>query len=102
MKITPVITTFVALLVSVEAVTQKQAEDRFKAAGIRWSSSGGCTDKRKSTCTSFDGLRENTVAGAVTLKGACKCDLTITGGTETGHANQGNTKANAHWNGTIP
>ena len=49
-------------------------------------SSGGCTDKGTSSCTSYEGLQEATVAGAITLKKACACSLTITGGTEVGHA----------------
>jgi hypothetical protein len=85
MKTASILGTLVTLLATAEAVTQAQAEKRFKAAGIKWSSSGGCTDKTKTTCTSFDGLRESTVAGAITLKKACNCDLTITGGTERGH-----------------
>ena len=56
------------------------------AAGISWTSSGGCSDRNNSTCTSFEGIRQATIDGAITLKNASGCSLLITGGTETGHA----------------
>lgn len=77
-------------------MTQAEAERRFLAVGITASSSGGCTDKTNSRCTSYDGLREATVQGAITLKGACGCALTITGGTETGHAGGTYSHANGY------
>lgn len=77
------------------AVTQASAESQFRAAGISWTSSGGCTNRNNSTCTSFEGIRQATIDGAKTLKSASGCGLLITGGTETGHA--GGTYS--HWNG---
>ncbi|KAH6876596.1 hypothetical protein B0T10DRAFT_197433 [Thelonectria olida] len=71
---------------TVSALTQAQAQSRLEAAGIYATSSGGCTTKSNPKCTSYDGIRENTVQGAITLKKACGCSVTITGGTETGHA----------------
>jgi len=68
------------------AVSQSSAASQFSAAGIGWTSSGGCTDPGNSTCTSFEGIRQATIDGAITLKNASGCALTITGGTETGHA----------------
>lgn len=68
------------------AVTHSAAASQFSAAGIGWTSSGGCSDRTNPTCTSFEGIRQATVDGAVTLKNASGCGLTITGGTETGHA----------------
>ena len=76
----------VALAGSASAVTHAQAEAAFQSAGITWSSSGGCTDRNNPTCTSFDGLRQATVDGGVTLRNASGCALNITGGTEVGHA----------------
>ena len=58
----------------------------FRASGITWSSSGGCSDRNNPTCTSFDQLNRATAQGAQTLKSASGCGLNITGGTETGHA----------------
>ncbi|MEH3034247.1 MAG: hypothetical protein PGN07_09475 [Aeromicrobium erythreum] len=68
------------------AVSQADAEAQLRAVGITWTSSGGCTDRSNPTCTSFEGLRQTTIDGAKTLKRASGCALTITGGTETGHA----------------
>ncbi|KAK3316010.1 hypothetical protein B0H66DRAFT_275154 [Apodospora peruviana] len=76
-------------------LTHAQATARLSAAGISWSSSGGCSNRNVATCTSFDQVREETIAGAITLKSACGCAITITGGTETGHASG----TYSHWNG---
>ncbi|MDT9593471.1 hypothetical protein RDV89_10370 [Nocardioides zeae] len=68
------------------ALTHADAAAQLSAAGIGISSSGGCTDRGTPTCTSLDGVRQATVSGAVTLAGASGCSLTVTGGTEVGHA----------------
>lgn len=80
---------------SASAVSQASAESQFRAAGISWTSSGGCTTRSNPTCTSFEGLRQATIDGAKTLKGASGCGLTITGGTEVGHASG----TYSHYNG---
>ncbi|MBY8881847.1 hypothetical protein [Actinacidiphila acidipaludis] len=80
---------------AVTKLTQAQAESMFRGAGITWSSSGGCTNRNNSTCTSFDGLNLATAQGAVTLKHASGCALNITGGTEVGHASG----TYSHYNG---
>ncbi|WP_430625774.1 peptidoglycan-binding domain-containing protein [Streptomyces sp. NBC_01264] len=68
-------------------LTHAQAAAKFSAAGIGWTSSGGCSDRNSRTCTSFDGLRTSSANGAVSLKQAVGgCTVTITGGTETGHS----------------
>lgn len=53
-----------------------------KFIGIRVSSSGGCSDRYNSRCTSLDSIRENTINGIITFKNANGCPVTITGGTE--------------------
>ena len=78
------------------AVSQASAEAQFSAAGIGWTSSGGCTDPDNSTCTSFEGIRQATIDGGITLKNASGCGLTITGGTETGHAGGTYSHANGY------
>jgi len=56
-------------------------------AGIRVVSSGNCSDPTNKTCTSLTGMREDTVNQVVNIKNACpSCGITVTGGTETGHA----------------
>lgn len=79
----------VGLAGEASAVTQAEAEAAFNAAGITWTSTGGCTDRNNPSCTSFEGLRQDTVDGAVTLKRASGCPITITGATEVGHAGSG-------------
>lgn len=81
--------------IQVTKLTHAQATSRFRAAGITWSSSGNCSNRNNSTCTSFDQINLTTVQGAETLKRACGCALNITGGTETGHASG----TFSHWNG---
>ncbi|MFE4594205.1 hypothetical protein [Streptomyces laurentii] len=76
-------------------ITHATATSMFSSSGITWSSSGGCSDRNNSSCTSFDQLNLTTAQGAQTLKSASGCALTITGGTETGHASG----TYSHWNG---
>jgi hypothetical protein len=67
-------------------LTQAEAASRLSAAGVTWSSSGNCTDRGNSSCTSFSQINDTTVAGVITLKQASGCAINITGGTEVGHA----------------
>ena len=76
-------------------LTHSQATSIFRAAGITWSSSGGCSDRYNSTCTSFEQINDSTVYGVRTLKTASGCAVNITGGTEVGHASG----TYSHWNG---
>jgi hypothetical protein len=84
-----------AIVIQATKLTHAQATARLRAAGITWSSSGGCSDRNNSTCTSFDQVNLTTIQGAETLKRASGCALNITGGTETGHASG----TYSHWNG---
>ncbi|MGH8879406.1 MAG: hypothetical protein ACRD0P_19015, partial [Stackebrandtia sp.] len=76
-------------------LSHSQATAKLKSAGIKWTSSGGCSDRDKPNCTSFTQVNSATISGAITLKKASGCGLTITGGTETGHASG----TYSHWNG---
>ncbi|KAB5595606.1 putative effector protein [Ceratobasidium theobromae] len=67
-------------------MTQAAAQTKLGAAGIHASSSGGCTRKNNPRCTSYDGILSGTVDKVIALKKACGCAITITGGTEAGHA----------------
>jgi hypothetical protein len=62
-----------------------QAVALLGAAGITWSSSGGCSDRNRPTCTSFERIRRTTVSGVRTLKSASRCPVNVTAGTEVGH-----------------
>ncbi|MBV1855835.1 hypothetical protein [Catellatospora tritici] len=76
-------------------LTHAQAAAQLSAAGITWSSSGGCSNRNNSTCTSFEQIRQTTISGVITLKNASGCAINITAGTETGHASG----TYSHWNG---
>lgn len=80
---------------AVTKLTQAQAASQLSAAGVTWSSSGHCTTRSNSTCTSFDQINQSTVSGVITLKHASGCAINITGGTEVGHASG----TYSHYNG---
>ncbi|WP_027483312.1 hypothetical protein [Deinococcus pimensis] len=76
-------------------MSDSAARSRLTGAGYGVYSSGGCSDRSVSTCTSFEQINSGTVDGAVTLKNASGCAMTITGGTEVGHASG----TYSHYNG---
>lgn len=86
--------------VSTTGLTQDVAMNRLSGAGISVTSSSGAVKADcagTSGCTSLQGMKEATVQDAIDLKRDCKCDITITGGTEgsSGHA----TGVTSHANG---
>ncbi|MEU9125555.1 hypothetical protein AB0C96_37980 [Streptomyces sp. NPDC048506] len=76
-------------------LTHAQASSRLRAAGISWTSSGHCSNRYNRHCTSFSNINSGTISGIITFKRASHCAVTITGGTETGHA----AGRYSHWNG---
>ncbi|MFC9324283.1 hypothetical protein [Kitasatospora sp. NPDC057015] len=76
-------------------VSQSTAASQFRSAGITWSSSGNCTTRSNSTCTSFEQINSGTVSTIITLKNSSGCAINITGGTEVGHASG----TYSHYNG---
>ncbi|MGW1161516.1 hypothetical protein ACWD5Q_33640 [Streptomyces sp. NPDC002513] len=66
--------------------TQAAAAQQLRQAGVRWTSSGGCSDRNNSRCTSFEQINRATVSGVIAFKRASGCAVTLTGGTERGHA----------------
>ncbi|WP_030491953.1 hypothetical protein [Micromonospora chokoriensis] len=77
------------------AISHSSATSQLSAAGISWTSSGNCSDRNVATCTSFTDVRQATISGIITFRQASGCAVTITAGTEVGHA--GGTYS--HWNG---
>ena len=75
--------------------THSQAAAQLRAASITWTSSGGCSNRNQSNCTSFEQINKTTIAGIKTFKSASGCAVNVTGGTETGHASG----TYSHWNG---
>lgn len=80
---------------AVTKLTDAQAATQLSASGITRVSSGGCTDRYGSTCTSYEQINQETVSGIKTFKSISGCAITITGGTEAGHASG----TYSHWNG---
>jgi hypothetical protein len=76
-------------------LTHEEAAKKLTDAGITWSSSGNCSDRKDKRCTSFEQVNSTTVDGIIAFKKACGCDINITGGTEVGHASG----TQSHWNG---
>lgn len=80
---------------AVTKLSDAQAASQLSAVGITRVSTGGCTDRTVSTCTSYDQINAETVSGIRTFRSVSGCAITITGGTETGHADG----PYSHWNG---
>ncbi|WP_326646171.1 hypothetical protein OG884_16100 [Streptosporangium sp. NBC_01755] len=67
-------------------LAQADAKQRLRAAGLTWSSSGKCANRRNQHCTSLEAVRAATVSDVIELKRRSCCPLVVTGGTEVGHA----------------
>lgn len=67
-------------------LSHQEAARHLAKAGLKWTSTGGCTDRRRRSCTSLEAIRYGTLMRLIELKRASGCDITVTGGTETGHA----------------
>src|SRR6195952_3350606 len=80
---------------AVTKLSQSAAASQLSAAGVTHSSSGNCTTRSNSTCTSYDQINQSTVTGVITLKHSSGCAINITGGTEVGHASG----TYSHYNG---
>jgi len=76
-------------------MTHASALSSIKASGIGISSSGGCSNRNNPKCTSLDQITCGAINCIKVLKKSSGCGITITGGTETGHA--GGTYS--HYNG---
>jgi len=76
-------------------MSNADALNRIRGAGISIHSSGGCFTRTNSRCTSLDQVNSGTIDKIITLRQASGCPITITGGTEVGHASG----TYSHWNG---
>lgn len=81
---------FLSPVIFAGTYTNDQAVSLVNAAGIHISSSGGCSDQNNPSCTSLNGIHSECIDGPhgiIAFKSASSCDpITITGGTEVGHA----------------
>ncbi len=60
-------------------LTHAQVSSMFSGAGITWTSTGNCSNRNVSTCTSFEQMRRTTAEGTVALKRASGCAILVTG-----------------------
>ncbi len=67
-------------------LSQSEAQRLLSNAGISVHSSGNCSDRNNPNCTSLEQIRRTTINGVIAFKRASGCAITITGGTENGHA----------------
>jgi len=60
---------------------------QLSAAGISINHANACAAGETSGCTTIEGLKSETISGIIKLRESCPtCQLTITGGSEDGHA----------------
>lgn len=76
--------------------THDEAVRQLSAYGIAIYSSGNCSDRNRSDCTSLEGVRQSTIDGIITFRKMSNCEITITAGTERGHNEKGDY---THYNG---
>lgn len=67
-------------------LTQDEAASRLAAAGIPVASTGNCSDPTRTDCTALEQINAASIDGIITLAEASGCPITVTGGTEMGHA----------------
>jgi len=72
-----------------QTMTHSEALDHLEYNDISVTSSGDCSDKCYSSCTSLDGIRSGTIWQIIAFKDLSGCPIVITGGTETGHGSGG-------------
>ena len=65
-----------------------QNANELASRGVSGQSTASCCTKSQSTCTSLDGMLPSTIQQIENVQTACG-GATVTGGTETGHANEG-------------
>lgn len=75
-------------------LTHSQARSILASKGIGVRSSRGCTTRTRYGCTSLETIRSGTLSEAISIRDA-GCAVTVTGGTEVGHAHG----TYSHWNG---
>ncbi|MFG2088678.1 MULTISPECIES: hypothetical protein [unclassified Spirillospora] len=78
-----------------QRLEQRFVKDILRGNGIRWTSTGGCSNRKVTTCTSFENIRWGTIKGLIGFAESSGCEITVTGGTERGHASG----THSHWNG---
>ncbi|HEX6470972.1 MAG TPA: hypothetical protein VF069_17870 [Streptosporangiaceae bacterium] len=78
-----------------DRLPQGIARSTLRLNGIRWRSTGHCSNRYRPVCTSLDHIRRGSVDGLIAFKRRSGCRITVSGGTERGHAHG----RFSHWNG---
>jgi hypothetical protein len=74
-------------------LSNSEAIEKLKQAGINTTSSTGCVGQDKIGCTTLENMPASAVDNLIALKGACPGISTVTGGTESaGHVSHGSGK----------
>jgi len=77
-------------------LANNEAVKMLSNAGINVTSSGNCSNRNSFSCTSLDQVRSKTIEGIIAFQKASSCKITITGGTEYGHAGGGYSHSNGY------
>ena len=88
-------TTWQYLVSGYDGLSESSVRTQLTNAGIVISSSGSCSNRCNTSCTGLRSLRQSAITGLINFKNASGCAITMTGGTETGHA----AGTYSHWNG---
>lgn len=75
---------------------QHATEQILLAAGVRWRSNGKCSSRWRLGCTSFEGIRRETIEHLLAFQQRSGCPITVSGGTEKGHAHGQYSHANGY------
>lgn len=84
-----------AMLNKADRLQQQIALSTLRLNGIRLRSNGDCSNRYRLGCTSLQGIRRGSIAGLLAFKQRSRCRITVSGGTERGHA----PGRYSHWNG---
>lgn len=84
-------------------LTDAEARAKLSAAGIPIKSTGNCSDPNNKTCTSLEGIPAKAIDDVIAIKNNCGGNVTINGGTETGHQSHGSGLAtlDLDWNQSL-
>jgi hypothetical protein len=83
------------MLNKADRLRQPIALGSLRLNGISLRSTGGCSNRYRPSCTSLEGIRRASIAGLIAFKRRSHCRITVSGGTERGHAHG----RFSHWNG---
>lgn len=75
-------------LTTAQIIESNRIRDQLEDQGV-FTNNGPCFLNVTTGCTNLNGLPPSAITGLINLKTSCNCNVTITGGTEGGHASHG-------------